>query len=269
MHSESPGARMALGIEYDGSAFNGWQVQPDARTVQQVVEAALGKVAASEINTICAGRTDSGVHAICQVVHFDSPSEREEDAWRMGANANLPPDVAVSWARRVDSEFSARFGALARQYSYLILNRQTHSPIYRQRACWERRPLDIGAMNDAAAALVGEHDFSAFRSAACQAASAQRIVNKLSVERCGPWVRIDIEANAFLQNMVRIVAGVLLRVGRGDAPARWVGEILASADRGHRGETAPAHGLYLTAVRYPARYGLPDPPDLAEFLPGG
>lgn len=251
-------SRVALGIEYDGSDFNGWQIQPDVRTVQGALEDALTTVADAPVATVCAGRTDTGVHALGQVVHFDTPVRRSERAWQLGGNANLPRDARIVWARHVAPAFHARFDALARHYRYLILNREAPSALERRRACWERRALNVAAMADAARALVGEHDFSAFRAAGCQAANPVRIVHTLEVARRGQWVTIDIVANAFLQNMVRIVAGALLRVGRGEAPVAWLADILAAGDRGHRGETAPAHGLYLVGVRYPAAHALPE-----------
>ena len=255
--------RIALGLQYDGTDFCGWQVQPEGRTVQRVLEQALSSVASSPVATVCAGRTDSGVHALGQVVHFDPPCVREIDAWMLGTNANLPADAAVGWVKAVDPGFHARFGALSRHYCYLILNRPTRAPLYRQRAHYERRPLDVESMAQAATALLGEHDFSAFRAASCQAHNPRRIVHSLRVTQRGPWVRIDIEANAFLQNMVRIIAGSLLRVGRGDASPQWLGQVLADRDRQHHGATAPAHGLYFVAARYPAKYALPPPaPDL-------
>lgn len=254
----SAAGRIALGIEYDGTDFCGWQVQPTGRTVQNTLERALAKVADAPVSTVCAGRTDTGVHALGQVVHFDAPVRRAAAAWQLGGNANLPADVRIVWAREVGAHFHARFGALARRYRYVILNRPHASALYRQRACWERRDLDVTAMASAARSLVGEHDFTAFRAAGCQAANPVRIVHSLEVQRHGPWVVIDIVANAFLQNMVRIVAGVLLRVGCGDAAPGWVAQILADRQRGHRGKTATACALYFVSVNYPAEFGLDD-----------
>ena len=249
--------RYALGIEYDGSDFSGWQVQPDQRTVQSAVEAALSVINDAPVSTICAGRTDAGVHAMAQVVHFDSPHLRSDRAWVEGVNANLPDDARAVFARSVDGTFHARFGAMSRTYRYVILNQPQASALWRRRACYERRELDVEAMRGGAAYLLGNHDFSAFRSAACQAPNPLRTVHALDVRRDGAWVTIDITANAFLQNMVRIVAGTLMRVGRGEAQPEWVGEALAARDRGHRGTTAPPHALYFAHVRYDPQYALP------------
>ncbi|MFK7886691.1 MAG: tRNA pseudouridine(38-40) synthase TruA [Gammaproteobacteria bacterium] len=254
------GARVALVIEYDGSGFHGWQVQPNARTVQAELERALAAVATQPIATICAGRTDTGVHALSQVVHFDVPCARPPNAWTMGLNSNLPDDVRVLSATPVDGDFHARFGAVSRTYRYVVLNRAHPSPLARQRSYWQRQALDIEAMREAAAHLVGEHDFSAFRAASCQAPNPIRTVQAISIDATSPWVTIDITANAFLQNMVRIVVGSLLRVGRGEATPAWMGEVLQAGDRRHRGKTAPPQGLFFAAVRYEARFGVPSDP---------
>jgi tRNA pseudouridine38-40 synthase len=232
------GSRLALVVEYDGSAFHGWQVQPDARTVQAELERALANVAAEPVATVCAGRTDTGVHALSQVVHIDLPCSRPHNAWTMGVNSHLPDDVRVLSATPVGADFHARFGALSRTY-------------------WQREPLDAAAMREAATFLLGEHDFSAFRASSCQAPNPIRTVHALNVTSDGPWLRIEITANAFLQNMVRIVVGTLLRVGRGEADPSWVAQVLRAADRRHRGKTAPPQGLYFAGVRYEARFGVP------------
>lgn len=249
--------RYALGIEYDGSDFSGWQIQPDQRTVQGALESALSVVCDAPIATICAGRTDAGVHALAQVVHFDSPNARANRALVQGVNANLPDDARAVFARPVDETFHARFGALSRTYRYLVLNRPQASALWRRRACYERRELNVDAMRSGARYLLGDHDFSAFRAASCQAPNPLRTVHALDVRRAGVWVVIDITANAFLQNMVRIIAGTLLRVGRGEERAAWVGEVLAARDRGHLGTTAPPHALYFAQVRYDPRHALP------------
>lgn len=259
--------RFALGIEYDGGAFHGWQVQPRQRTVQACVERALAHVADAQVPTICAGRTDAGVHALGQVVHFDSPVGRPPEAFVHGTNTHLPDDVRVIYAVPVASDFHARFGALSRTYRYLILNRAQPSVLARAWACWERRPLDIVAMNEAASALVGEHDFSAFRAAGCQAPNAVRTVERLVVSASGPWVTVEITANAFLQNMVRIVVGSLMRVGIGDAEPAWLGQALQGRNRAHRGQTAPPQGLYFAHVRYESRFQLPYDVDGAALSP--
>lgn len=250
-------ARFAVGLEYDGSAYSGWQFQPGLNTVQQVVQQALGRVADGAVDCVCAGRTDAGVHALAQVVHFDSEATRNERAWRLGANTYLPRDVSVTWVREVPEHFHARYGALARSYRYLILNRDSRSALAAGRATWERRPLDVPRMQAAAQALLGEHDFSAFRAIECQAKSPVRRVERIDVSREGPWVALAITANAFLHHMVRNIAGLLLSIGLGESPAERVAAVLAARDRRLNAATAPADGLYLAAVRYPAEFGLP------------
>ncbi len=260
--------RIAIGIEYDGSGFAGWQRQSHARSVQACVEAALARIAGHPVATRCAGRTDAGVHACGQVVHFDTGAARPERAWVLGTNAHLPGDVAVRWARAVEEGFDARFSATARVYRYLILEGPARPALLRHRAAWHHGPrLDEARMAEAARALVGEHDFSAFRAAGCQARHAVRTVARLEVGRAGDVVWLEIEANAFLHHMVRIVAGSLLLVGRGERPVEWIGELLAGRDRAAAGPTAPAAGLYLLGARYPARFGLPGPAAPA-WLPG-
>jgi tRNA pseudouridine38-40 synthase len=252
-------ARIAAGLEYDGRAYSGWQFQPGLNTVQDVVQRALARVADAPIDCTCAGRTDAGVHALAQVVHFDSDAPRSERAWRLGANTYLPPDVSVAWVREVPAHFHARYGAQARSYRYVIFNRDSRSALAVGRATWERRPLDAPRMHAAAQALVGEHDFSSFRAIECQAKSPLRRVERLAVARSGDFVILEITANAFLHHMVRNVAGLLLSVGHGDSPAERVPAVLAARDRKLNAATAPPDGLYLAEVRYPAEFGLPAP----------
>ena len=249
--------RLALGIEYDGTDFLGWQRLSHGRSVQGAVEAALSFVAAHPVEVTCAGRTDSGVHAHCQVVHFDSDSERSERAWALGANSRLSHDVAVLWAQPVADEFHARFGARARRYRYTILNRPIRAALDARFVTWERAPLDTEAMQRAAQALVGEHDFSAFRTIACQAKSPMRHVREIVVARAGDEVAIEIEANAFLHHMVRNIVGSLLPIGRGERAPEWLAELLRGRDRSVAGPTAPASGLVFLGPRYPAQWGLP------------
>lgn len=251
--------RWAIGIEYDGAAFSGWQSQAHAVGVQSVVEAALSAVADEPIAVQCAGRTDAGVHAVGQVAHFDTSRIRSARAWTLGANSHLPPGVALRWALEVPASFHARFSAEARRYAYVILNRPIRAGLWRDRVAWEFRPLDVSRMQDAARALLGEHDFSSFRAAGCQARHPVRTVHSLQVARQGELVRIDIEANAFLQHMVRNIAGVLLEIGVGDREPAWAAEVLAARDRRCGGITAPAGGLYFLAARYPTEMGLPVP----------
>ncbi|HUO83058.1 MAG TPA: tRNA pseudouridine(38-40) synthase TruA [Gammaproteobacteria bacterium] len=249
--------RWALGVEYDGSAYAGWQQQPGARSVQSVLDRALSAVADGPVHAVCAGRTDRGVHATGQVVHFDSAALRRPRAWVLGANSALPPDANILWAREVPDSFHARFSAIARSYRYVILNRPVRSGLLRDRSYWVHRPLDETRMRAAAAALEGEHDFSAFRAASCQAGHAVREIRRVGVTRQGPLVLVDITANAFLQRMVRNIAGALVRVGTGEEAPQWIAALLEGRDRRLAGPTAPAAGLYLREVRYPAAYGLP------------
>jgi tRNA pseudouridine38-40 synthase len=249
--------RIALGIEYDGTAYNGWQRQRVGRGVQEPLEAALSKVADESIEVVCAGRTDTGVHASGQVAHFDTTSQRSERSWVLGANTNLPDDISVTWAKAVDETFHARYTATSRTYQYLILNRLERSALYRWRAWWVHEELDVQAMQAAAGALIGEHDFSAFRAAGCQAAHATREVTALTLHRQGDFILLEVTANAFLQHMVRNLTGTLVEIGRGDQPVAWAAEVLASRDRKAGGMAAPPHGLTLIAVEYPPEYELP------------
>lgn len=257
--------RIALGIEYDGSDYAGWQRQPHASSVQATLEAALAKVADHPLEVVCAGRTDTGVHATAQVVHFDSTAARSLRAWVLGGNANLPASVAITWAQPVASDFHARFSATGRQYRYVILNRAVRPALLRRRVSWDHRPLDVERMQQAARCLVGEHDFSAFRALACQAKHARREIYHLSLQRSGDYIYLDIAANAFLHHMVRNIAGTLIAVGRGEQPVEWVEAVLGGRDRSQAGITAPAAGLYLVQVRYPERFKLPQQPQLAYF----
>jgi tRNA pseudouridine38-40 synthase len=249
--------RFAAGLEYDGRAYSGWQFQPGLDTVQDVVQRAFSRVADSQVDCICAGRTDAGVHASAQVVHFDSDAARSERGWRLGANTYLPNDVSILWVREMPAQFHARFSATARSYRYLILNRESRPALAAGRATWERRPLDVARMHEGAQLLVGEHDFSAFRAIECQAKSPVRRVEHITVSRQAEWIWLDITANAFLHHMVRNIAGLLLAVGQGESAPGRVAEVLASRDRRTSAATAPPDGLYLAAVRYPAEFGLP------------
>ena len=249
--------RTALGIEYDGTSYNGWQRQKTGLGVQQRVEEALAIVANENVEVVCAGRTDTGVHASGQVVHFDSQSERSNRGWLLGANTNLPADIAVTWAQPVDDEFHARFSATARRYRYLILNRLQRSALHRDRAWWVYEPLDAERMHEAAQHLVGKHDFSAFRAAGCQARTAVREISQIAVTRCDDWLTLEVTANAFLQHMVRNITGTLAAVGQGEQDIDWIGAVLASRDRKAGGIAAPPHGLTLVGVDYPESFGLP------------
>jgi tRNA pseudouridine38-40 synthase len=251
-------ARFAACVEYDGRAYSGWQYQPGLRTLQDALQCALSRVADAPVECTCAGRTDAGVHALGQVIHFDSEAARSERGFRLGANTYLPGDVSVVWLREVPAHFHARFSAAARSYRYVILNRDSRPALAAGRATWERRPLDVERMHAAAQCLVGEHDFSAFRAIECQAKSPVRRVETLDVSRDGEWVTLRITANAFLHHMVRNVAGLLLSVGQGDSPPERVPAVLAGRDRKQNAATAPPDGLYLASVRYPPEFGLPE-----------
>jgi tRNA pseudouridine38-40 synthase len=259
--------RVAVGLEYDGTAYAGWQTQQSLRTVQGLAEAAVSSVAAEPVSLVCAGRTDAGVHARGQVAHFDTHVSRALRAWVLGANTELPRDVSVSWARPVPPHFHARYSAEARTYRYIILNRASRSALAAKRAVWIYRLLDHERMAEAAATLCGEHDFSAFRSSGCQATSPIRRVEKVTVERRDDWVLIEATANAFLHHMMRNIAGLLIAIGKGDAQPSWAREVLEGRDRRRNAATAPAEGLYLWAVRYPAPFGLPVP--LEDEVSGG
>lgn len=249
--------RIALGIEYDGTDFLGWQRLSHGKTVQASLEQALSRVAASPIQVTCAGRTDAGVHGRCQVVHFDTEVQRDPRSWMLGACSNLPDSVAVLWAQPVADDFHARFSARSRRYRYRILNRPVRAALGARYVTWERHPLDAGRMHEAAQVLLGEHDFSAFRAISCQAAHARREVLAVRVRREDEQVIVDIEANAFLHHMVRNIVGSLLPIGRGEQPGAWVGELLAGRNREVAGPTAPPTGLTFLGPRYEAQWGLP------------
>lgn len=249
--------RIALGIEYDGSAFSGWQTQSHAASVQSAVEAALSAVANHQIEVVAAGRTDAGVHAAMQVVHFDTSAIRTPRSWVLGANSGLPKSVTVLWAKEVPEGFHARYGAMARSYRYCILNRAVRPALGAQNLSWIRQPLDHQRMHAAAQQLVGEHDFSSFRAAECQSRTPMRRLYQIDVARQGEVVVVSVTANAFLHHMVRNIAGVLIAVGCGDEPVQWVAQVLAARDRTQGGVTAPPQGLYLTGVRYAPALQLP------------
>lgn len=250
--------RIALNVEYDGSQYHGWQSQPGLYTIQSVLERALSSVANEPVSVVCAGRTDTGVHAINQIVHFDTQKERTTRAWTHGANANLPKDVCVKWAQFVDDEFHARYSAIARQYRYIIYNASIRPALLRANVTWQYRSLNHVLMHEAAQCLIGEHDFTSFRSVECQSNTPMRSVNHLSVSRQGDYVFIDIEANAFLHHMVRNIAGVLIAVGSGKQEPSWVEEVLAAKDRKQGAETAPPYGLYLSKVIFPDSFDFPE-----------
>ena len=263
--------RLAVGIEYDGAAFHGWQRQAHCHAVQPAVEAALASVAGHAVSLTIAGRTDAGVHARAQVAHFDTEAQRPERGWVLGTNSALPPTVSLRWARAVPAHFHARYSAVARTYRYFILNRAVRSALAAGRCHVVFPPLEVALMQAAAHLLEGEHDFSAFRAAECQARSPVRRLESLRVWREGDWVRVEARANAFLHHMVRNIIGLLLVVGRGAAPPERAREQLESRDRRSGAPTAPADGLYFWQAHYPAQFGLPDDSAIisAPELPAG
>ena len=258
--------RVALGVEYDGSGFCGWQRQPAARSVQRCLEQALSRVADHPVGLVCAGRTDAGVHATGQVVHFDTQAHRASHNWVLGANSKLPPDIRIRWAQAVPEDFHARFSARARRYTYVFLCAPVPSALYRQRVAWSRVALDSDLMHRAGRSLIGEHDFSSFRAAGCQARHPRRRIHAVEVGGRDNLVVIEVTANAFLHHMVRNIAGMLRVVGLGDQPPEWAARILAVRDRTLAPPTAPPQGLYLTQVSYPTAFDLPTPPWVPPLL---
>lgn len=258
--------RMVAAVEYDGTPFFGWQRQRQSPTVQAELEAALSKVAAHPVEVYASGRTDTGVHAWRQVVHFDVHSVRSKRSWLLGTQTHLMPGIALVWVQPVDADFHARYCAVARQYQYRIVNRIHRPAIDRDRALWVHQPLNDQCMHHAAQALVGEHDFSSFRAAGCQAKHSMRCVNAVSVARTGDEITVDIEANAFLYHMVRNIVGSLLLIGRGERDVDWLQALLLTKDRTHSGMTAPPHGLYFMRALYPRSWALPDEVTVQEPL---
>jgi tRNA pseudouridine38-40 synthase len=254
--------RLALGLAYDGTGCPGWQTQSSGDALQDLLETSLGALAGHPIATVCAGRTDAGVHALAQVVHFDTTAARPLSAWVRGVNARLPARIAVQWAREVPDEFHARFSARSRSYRYLLRRAEVQHPLWRDRAGWVFRSLDVDAMREAAEALVGTHDFSSFRSSQCQAKTPVRTVHRLEVVTRGEFVELTLSANAFLHHMVRNIVGSLVYVGTGRQPAAWVAELLAARRRALGAPTFSPSGLYLAGVDYDPVFGLPtDAPD--------
>ena len=251
--------RVAAIVEYDGTDFSGWQSQVHSVSLQDAVQDAVGFVAGHPVVTICAGRTDAGVHATGQVIHFDTVAVRTPRAWVLGVNTKLPAAIALQWAGEVAAGFHARHAAIRRIYRYIILNRSARSALQRTRTAWIHRSLDAGAMHSAAQALIGEHDFSAFRSIECQSKTPVRKIERIEVQRTSDTVWLEIEANAYLHHMVRNIVGTLLDVQREPDPAAAMARILAGGERRQAGVTAPAAGLYLWRVEYPAVFGIPAP----------
>ena len=249
--------RIALGIEYDGAAYYGWQRQKEVISVQEELEKALSVVANHPVTVNCAGRTDSGVHGTGQVVHFDTDAQRKDVAWTLGVNANLPSDIAVRWVKHVDSTFHARFSATARRYRYIILNSEFRPGILRTGLSHYHMPLDASLMHQAGQYIIGEHDFTSFRALHCQANTPIRCIEFLNVSRHNEYIVIDIKANAFLHHMVRNIAGSLIEVGKGKQPVDWLQTLLSYHDRSKAAATAKAGGLYFVTVDYPEQFNLP------------
>ncbi len=248
--------RLAVGLEYDGTRYNGWQCQPHAPSIQECVNVAASAVANEAVHCVGSGRTDTGVHARGQVAHFDTQARRTPRSWLLGINSNLPDDINALWVKEVDEDFHARYSATRRAYRFTILNRPVRSALMRHRAWWVRRPLDAEAMAAAARSLIGRHDFSSFRAAGCQSRSPVRHIQRVDVARRTDRIRIDCEANAFLHHMVRNIVGSLAEVGWGDRPVDWLAALLEARDRKLAGITAPPAGLVLTRIWFPDRFGI-------------
>jgi len=259
--------RWALGISYNGQAYDGWQSQPSGRTVQDRLEAALSRFADERISTVCAGRTDAGVHGLMQVVHFDTEREREPFSWVRGTNSFLPPDIAVQWAQAVPGTFHSRASALARRYAYVLLESPVRPSVEAGRVGWVFRPLDDAAMRDAAARLVGTHDFTSFRASACQARSPVKTLRRIDIARRGAYWRFEFEADAFLHHMVRNIMGCLVAVGQGLQPPAWMDQVLAARDRDAAAPTFAPDGLYFLGPVYDDRWGLPQRTAAYDWLP--
>ena len=259
--------RLALGISYHGGHYQGWQSQSSGQTVQDKLEKALGQFAAHRVSTLCAGRTDAGVHGLMQVVHFDTPLNRPEASWVRGPNALLPRDIAVQWARQVSPEFHCRASALSRRYAYSLLESPVRPSVDRGRVGWVYRPLNLERMQQAAALLVGEHDFTSFRASACQALSPVKHLMRIDISRRGAYWRFEFEANSFLHHMIRNLMGCLITVGDQRHPPQWITEVLAARDRDAAAPTFSPDGLYFLGPRYDLRWGLPERTPLFDALP--
>lgn len=259
--------RLALGISYNGQFYDGWQSQLSGRTVQDHLETALRKFTTQKVSTVCAGRTDAGVHGLMQVVHFDTTLQRESSSWVRGTNAFLPRDIAVQWAHAVPDEFHSRASATSRRYAYILLESPIRPSVDTGRVGWAFRPLDMDAMQQAARHLVGEHDFTSFRAAACQALSAVKTLQRVDISRRGAYWRFEFEANAFLHHMIRNIMGCLVAIGQGKHPPPWMGEVLAAHSRDAAAPTFAPDGLYFLGPRYDARWGLPDRTVAYDGLP--
>jgi tRNA pseudouridine38-40 synthase len=250
--------RIAMGVEYDGTAYNGWQKQDMGIGIQTIIEDAISKIANCKINVVCAGRTDAGVHALNQVIHFDVLIDRSIYSWQTGVNSLLPPDVNVNWAEVVSNEFHARFSAIQRTYQYQINNRKVRSSLMRNRYWWVHQNLDELIMQKGAEILIGKHDFAAFQASSCQASTSEREIFALNINRNSDFITVTVTANAFLQKMVRNLVGSLVELGQKERDIHWLKEVLESRDRKTGGITAPAHGLTLVGVKYPNEFKIPE-----------
>src|SRR6478752_7926473 len=259
--------RLALGISYNGQAYEGWQSQPSGRTVQDRLEHALTQFAAQPVTTVCAGRTDAGVHALMQVVHFDTTLEREDFSWVRGTNRFLPPDIAVQWAQPVPDAFHSRACATARRYAYVVLESPVRPSVDAGRVGWVFRPLDEAAMQEAASLLIGQHDFTSFRASACQAKSPVKTISRVEISRKGAYWRFEFQADAFLHHMIRNIMGCLLQVGQGHQEPQWMGQVLAARDRDAAAPTFSPDGLYFLGPIYGPEWGLPTRTAAYDWLP--
>lgn len=259
--------RLALGISYNGQAYQGWQSQLSGQTVQDKLEAALGKFTTHRISTLCAGRTDAGVHGLMQVIHFDTHLERTPSSWVRGANAFLPRDIAVEWAQTVPDQFHCRANALSRRYAYILLESPVRPSVDAGRVGWVYRPLDMDIMRQAASHLMGEHDFTSFRASACQALSPVKILQRLEISRRGAYWRFEFEANAFLHHMIRNIMGCLIAVGQHKHHPDWIQEVLLARNRDVAAPTFSPDGLYFLGPRYAPHWGLPDRTPAYDGLP--
>ena len=259
--------RMALGVSYNGRAYQGWQSQASGQTVQDEIESALSRLAMHRVSTLCAGRTDAGVHALMQVIHFDTETRRLPVSWVRGTNASLPRDIAVEWAVQVPSDFHCRASAVARRYRYVLLQSPVRPSVDAGRVGWVMRPLALQPMQQACSALIGKHDFSSFRAAACQALSAVKHMQRIEISQRGDCWCFEFEANAFLHHMIRNIIGCLIAIGQGKRPPQWIGEVLAAHNRKAAAPTFSPDGLYFLGPRYDPQWGLPDRTPAYDALP--
>lgn len=259
--------RIALGLSYNGQSYQGWQSQRSGLTIQDKLEAALGTFTSRRVSTLCAGRTDAGVHGLMQVVHFDTDCDRDPHSWVRGTNANLPRDIAVQWALKMPDDFHCRACATSRRYAYILLESPVRPSVESGRVGWTFAPLDLASMREAADQLLGEHDFSSFRASQCQALSPVKVLQNINMVQRGSYWRIEFEANAFLHHMIRNIMGCLVQIGQGKKPPRWMGEVLLARDRRAAAPTFSPDGLYFLGPRYDPKWGIPDRTPAYDGLP--